>query len=208
MSGFFGVLRPDGAAIDQQWLAQLAAQLSFRGPDGTNIRAQDGWGSSFAFLQTDPGRQAPQQPVTLDGRFWLIGQVRLDARDALLRRLFGTGPSPLQDGTDEDLLLLAWRQWGEVSLKHLLGDFSFALWDMAENNSGARAILSAPIRSSMRMRRALFTLAIRCKSCGLFQKFPFNSTTSLLEIFSWTACALIPRARCTPTYAGWLRDIS
>jgi len=89
MSGFFGVLRPDGAAINQEWLAQLAAKLSFRGPDGTNVRAQDGWGCSFAFLQTDPGRHAPQQPVTLDGRFWLLGHVRLDARDALLRRLSG-----------------------------------------------------------------------------------------------------------------------
>jgi asparagine synthase (glutamine-hydrolysing) len=131
MSGFFGVLRPDGAAIDQQWLEQLAAKLSFRGPHGTNIRAQDGWGCSFAFLQTDPGRQAPQQPVTLDGRFWLLGHVRLDGRDALLRRLSGSGRSPAQDATDEDLLLLAWREWGEVSLEQLLGDFSFALWDTA-----------------------------------------------------------------------------
>jgi len=133
MSGFFGVLRPDGAAIDQQWLTQLAAKLSFRGPHGTNIRAQDGWGCSFAFLQTDPGRQAPQQPVTLDGRFWLLGHVRLDGRDALLRRLSGRGHSFAQDATDEDLLLLAWREWGEVSLEHLLGDFSFAMWDTAEN---------------------------------------------------------------------------
>ncbi len=132
MSGFFGVLRPDGAAIDQRWLAQLAAQLSFRGPDGTTIRAQDGWGCGFAFLQTDPGRHAPQQPVTLDGRFWLLGHVRLDARDALLRRLSGNGRSTVQDATDEVLLLLAWRHWGEDSLKYLLGDFSFALWDIVE----------------------------------------------------------------------------
>jgi len=132
MSGFFGVLRPDGAAINQEWLAQLAAKLSFRGPDGTNVRAQDGWGCSFAFLQTDPGRQALQQPVTLDGRFWLLGHVRLDARDALLHRLSGNGRSPVQGATDEDLLLLAWRQWGEVSLEDLLGDFSFALWDIVE----------------------------------------------------------------------------
>lgn len=133
MSGFFGVLRPDGAAIDQQWLGQLAAKLSFRGPDGTNIRAQDGWGCSFTFLQTDPGRQAPQQPVTLDGRFWLLGHVCLDGRDALLRRLSGSARSTAQNATDEDLLLLAWREWGEVSLEHLLGDFSFAMWDTAEN---------------------------------------------------------------------------
>jgi hypothetical protein len=31
--------------------------------------------------------------------------------------------------TDEELILRAWRQWGEAGLAKLLGDFSFALWD-------------------------------------------------------------------------------
>lgn len=132
MSGFFGILRPNGAAVDQRWLSKLAAKLSFRGPDGTNIRAQDSWGCSFAFLQTDPGRQAPQQPVTLDGRFFLLGHVRLDARDDLLGSLSGSLHALAHDPTDEELLLLAWQQWGEGSLGHLLGDFSFAVWDAME----------------------------------------------------------------------------
>ena len=132
MSGFFGIRCPGGAEIEQEWLAQLAARLSFRGRDGANIRVQNDWGCSFAFSQTDPGRRAPQQPVALDGRFWLLGHVRLDARDALRRRLSGNGCSPDQDATDEALLLLAWRQWGQACLEHLLGDFSFALWDAVE----------------------------------------------------------------------------
>lgn len=132
MSGFFGILRPDGPAVDQRWLSGLAAKLSFRGPDGTNIWARDGWGCSFAFLQTDPGRHAPQQPATLDGRFFLLGHVRLDARDDLLRSLSGGLGALARDPTDEELLLLAWQQWGEGSLEHLLGDFSFALWDAME----------------------------------------------------------------------------
>jgi asparagine synthase (glutamine-hydrolysing) len=115
--------------VDQRWLSQLAANLNFRGKDGTNIWAQDGWGCSFAFLQTDPGRQAPQQPVTLDGRFFLLGHVRLDARDDLLRRLSEGLRVLAHHPKDEELLLLAWQQWGEGSLEHLLGDFSFALWD-------------------------------------------------------------------------------
>jgi asparagine synthase (glutamine-hydrolysing) len=132
VSGFFGLLRPDGQAVDQRWLSHLAAKLSFRGPDGTNIQAQDGWGCSFAFLQTDPGRQSPQQPVTLDGRFFLLGHVRLDARGDMLRKLSGSLRAIAHDPTDEELLLLAWQQWGESSLEHLLGDFSFAVWDVKE----------------------------------------------------------------------------
>jgi asparagine synthase (glutamine-hydrolysing) len=132
VSGFFGILRPDGPAVDQRWLSGLAAKLGFRGPDGTNIWARDGWGCSFAFLQTDPGRHTPQQPVTLDGRFFLLGHVRLDARDDFLRSLSGNLGVLARDPTDEELLLLAWQQWGEGSLEHLLGDFSFALWDAME----------------------------------------------------------------------------
>lgn len=129
MSGFFGILRSDGAPLDQRWLSSLAAKLSFRGPDGTNIWTQDGWGCSFAFLQTDPGRQSAQQPVTLDGRSFLIGHVRLDARKDLFHRLAESLRTLAREPTDEELMLLAWQQWGEDSLQHLLGDFSFALWD-------------------------------------------------------------------------------
>ena len=132
MSGFFGILRTDGAAVDQRWLSDLAAKLSFRGPDGTNIWTQDGWGCSFAFLQTDPGRQAAQQPVTLDGRFFLLGHVRLDGRNDLLHRLSESLRTLVHDPKDEELMLLAWQQWGEDSLQHLIGDFSFALWDTRE----------------------------------------------------------------------------
>ncbi len=132
MSGFFGILLPDGAAVDRNWLSLLAAKLSFRGPDGTNIWEQDGWGSCFAYLQTDPSRQSPQQPVMLDGRFFLLGHVRLDAREDLFRKLSGSFHATARNPTDEELLLHAWKEWGESSLEHLLRDFSFALWDNKE----------------------------------------------------------------------------
>ncbi len=132
MSGFFGILRSDGAAIDQRWLSHLAAKLRFRGPDATNIWTQDGCGCSFAFMQTGPRRQAGRQPVTLDGRFFLLGHVRLDARDDLHRNLSEKLGALDHDATDEELLLLTWQQWGEGCLQHLLGDFSFALWDTME----------------------------------------------------------------------------
>ncbi len=132
MSGFFGILRPNGVAVDPRWLSQLAAKLSFRGPDGTNIWTQDGWGCSFTFLKTNPGRQSAQQPVTLDDRFFLLGHVRLDGREDLLGRLSESVRALARNFTDEELLLLAWQQAGEGCLQHLLGDFSFALWDTLE----------------------------------------------------------------------------
>ncbi len=134
MSGFFAILRPDGAAVDPRWLSHLAAKLSFRGPDGTNIWTKDGWGCSFTFLLTNPGKQTAQQPVTLDGRFFLLGHVRLDGREDLLHTLSESVRALAHDPTDEELLLLAWKQWGEGCLQQLLGDFSFALWDALEKH--------------------------------------------------------------------------
>jgi len=132
MSGFFGILQPDGTEVDQQWLALLAARLSFRGPNCSNIYIHGRLGCSFALLETDPGRQARQQPVSLDDRFWLLGHVRLDGRADLLREVSRGGRLPSQNVTDEHLLLLAWRDRGEDCVDHLLGDFSFALWDASE----------------------------------------------------------------------------
>lgn len=60
---------------------------------------------------------------------WLLGDVRLDGRDELRRRLEQHGEKTPADTTDEELLLLAWRQWQEKSFESLIGDFAFGLWD-------------------------------------------------------------------------------
>jgi asparagine synthase (glutamine-hydrolysing) len=58
----------------------------------------------------------------------------LDARQQLQQRLSlenFPGPPAL---TSEDLLLHAWAKWGPAALEHVIGDFSFALWDANEQN--------------------------------------------------------------------------
>jgi hypothetical protein len=42
------------------------------------------------------------------------------------------GPSPEESNTDEELLLQAWRLWGEANLQRIIGDFSLALRDTAK----------------------------------------------------------------------------
>ena len=62
---------------------------------------------------------------TLDGKFWVTADARIDARDELIPKL---RQSPrTQD--DEELILLAYETWGEDCVKHLIGDFVFAIWD-------------------------------------------------------------------------------
>jgi asparagine synthase (glutamine-hydrolysing) len=60
---------------------------------------------------------------------WLLGDVRLDGRDDLRRKLEQHGEAIAADVTDEELVLRAWRLWGEEGIAELIGDYAFALWD-------------------------------------------------------------------------------
>src|SRR5579859_1369422 len=129
MSGFAGFVSPGGDAPDPRLLERMAARLAFRGPDATQIWSRAGAGFCFTLLRTGPAPQASEQPCTLDGRVWLLGDVRLDGREVLRRELEQHDEPIAATATDEALILRAWRQWGEAGLAKLLGDFSFAIWD-------------------------------------------------------------------------------
>jgi len=153
MSGYFGIVRTDGAAVGQDLLQGIARNLAFRGPDGGHIQAKDGVGFSFAFLDLGTPRQARAQPVRLGERFWLIGEVRLDARRELVAALQQKGQSATSKSTDEELLLHTWDIWGETCLPKLLGDFCFGLWDAktqslccARDFAGAKPLFYARTR--------------------------------------------------------------
>ena len=134
MSGFFGMVRTEGKAVQQEFLDRIVRSLEFRGPDGTSTWKKDGVGFCFTRLDTGTPRQAPSQPVSLGGRYWLVGEVRLDARRELLAEVRAKGQPAGEEPTDEELLLQCWNIWGEAALQKIAGDFSFALWD-AEKQS-------------------------------------------------------------------------
>jgi asparagine synthase (glutamine-hydrolysing) len=60
---------------------------------------------------------------------WIVGDIRLDDRDALCDALGAAGVPTARDAGDSDLVLAAWHAWRETSVERLRGDFSFALWD-------------------------------------------------------------------------------
>jgi asparagine synthase (glutamine-hydrolysing) len=70
----------------------------------------------------------------LDGRLWLVGRIRLDARDELLRRISESGARRPAAGTDSLLCLQAYDLWGDRFVDSLFGDFAFLLWDVAKRS--------------------------------------------------------------------------
>ena len=57
---------------------------------------------------------------------WLKANARIDGREELVRKLNLTVKEP---PTDDELILHAYEAWGEDCVKHLIGDFAFAIWD-------------------------------------------------------------------------------
>jgi asparagine synthase (glutamine-hydrolysing) len=132
VSGFFGVVRTDGAPIDERLLTRIAEDLRFRGPDGMSVWSEKGIGGCFALMRTGPVPQAGQQPFQERGRFRLWGDIRLDDRQSLRQQLADAGAAAHDNASSEEYLFRAWQQWGEGALGKVIGDFSFALWDSQE----------------------------------------------------------------------------
>jgi asparagine synthase (glutamine-hydrolysing) len=129
MSGFAGIVHADGGTPDVRLIERMADLLTFRGPDATEVWMHPGAGFCFTLLRTGPSPQAESQPFSLDGKIWLLGDVRLDAREDLLRKLEQHGEKASADATNEELILRAWRQWADKCFEILIGDFAFALWN-------------------------------------------------------------------------------
>jgi asparagine synthase (glutamine-hydrolysing) len=128
MSGIVGIINLDGAPVDRDLLSRMTDYMAFRGPDAQEICFDGNIGLGHTMLRTTCEAENEKQPVTLDGKVWLTADARIDGREELIKKLqakLTTKESP----NDAELILYAYEAWGEDCLKHLIGDFAFAIWD-------------------------------------------------------------------------------
>jgi asparagine synthase (glutamine-hydrolysing) len=133
MSGIVGMYERGGARVDRALLQALTHSISYCGPD-----ARDTWvggivGFGHTMLRTTRESQNESQPASLDGQFWITADARIDCRDELIAEMTRADESNAslsrRPASDSDLVLRAYATWGEECVRHLRGDFSFAIWD-------------------------------------------------------------------------------
>lgn len=129
MSAFVGVVNFDGAPVDTEFLRNSADYLGRIAPDTQHVRVSAQAGFAQALLHTTTTPQSDPPPCFLDDQTTLVGNVRLDGRDDLIRKLGAHQESRLGSVSDEKLVLLSWAKWQDSLTQHILGDFSFAIWD-------------------------------------------------------------------------------
>lgn len=99
-----------------------------------------------------PEDRFDRQPLSGDGVTALVADLRLDNRQELARQLNLVDPSTMADA---EFLLAAWQRWGDQCVHHLLGAFSFAVWNeprqqlfLARDPAGERPLYYACSESS------------------------------------------------------------
>lgn len=128
MSGIVGIVNFDGAPVDRNLLTRMTESMAFRGPDALQSRAERNVGFGHTMLCTTWEADHEKQPLTLDGKIWLVADARIDGRAELTQKL-GVSESTHNDA---ELILLAYHAWKEQCIDHLIGDFAFAIWDSTE----------------------------------------------------------------------------
>jgi asparagine synthase (glutamine-hydrolysing) len=136
VSGFAGEVRIDSCGeateTERSAIERMASAIAFRGPDSLQKTLLPGASFAFSLLKTGPAPQESSQPCTLDGRTWLLGDVRCDGREELIRKLEEHGVALQKPASSEQLVLHYFAKFGEAGLAELEGDLSFVLWSPQE----------------------------------------------------------------------------
>ncbi|MCM3901866.1 MAG: asparagine synthetase B, partial [Pyrinomonadaceae bacterium] len=132
MSAIFGMHYLDDRPVPRSYLARMSEVLAHRGPDGSRLWCDGTVGLGQRMLWTTPESLNESLPFQdSSGDFVITTDARLDNRDELISNLDSSGLK-VKGITDSELILAAYRQWGECCTEKLLGDFAFAIWDKRE----------------------------------------------------------------------------
>lgn len=129
MSGIVGIYYPDRQTVQPETLKRMVDTLIHRGPDGSKLWNTNNIGLGHRMLWTTPESLHEELPFVDQGNDLAItADARIDNREELIPQLEFDGLPPNKIA-DSQIILAAYRKWGEDCPNKLLGDFAFAIWD-------------------------------------------------------------------------------
>jgi len=112
-------------------VSRMCAAMRHRGPDDEGAVVRAGAALGMRRLAIFDPAHGKQPMTTVDGRYWLVLNGSIVNHPELRRELVGLGHT-FRSECDTEVLLAAYVQWGEGSLRRLRGMFAFAVWDARE----------------------------------------------------------------------------
>jgi asparagine synthase (glutamine-hydrolysing) len=166
--GIAGILAHGAARVDREDLARLARALAHRGPDGEGLWLSDDGRAGLAhrrlaIIDTSPAGHQPMHSA--DGRHSLVYNGEIYNFLELRAELEAAGHTFRSD-SDSEVILAAWREWGEAMLLRFNGMWALALRDnpsgevfFARDRFGVKPLLLA--RAGARLAFASEMRALR-----------------------------------------------
>ena len=134
MCGICGILNFDkGIGIDASLLWKMTDTMDHRGPDDAGIRTGENWGVGhrrLSIIDITGG----QQPMSVDeGPHELTIVFNGEIYNYLeLRRELQKSGFRFKTDSDTEVVLIAYKHWGNDCVNRIEGMFSFAIWNHCE----------------------------------------------------------------------------
>jgi len=165
VSAIFGLVAVHGDGLPGHALEAMRSALGDHGGDGGGIWALGGAGLGQQLKLVTPEDRFEHQPiVSRDGLRVLVSDGRIDNRPELSDEL----RLPAWAVPDSAFILAAYESWGTDCGQHLVGSFSFAIWDaglkrllLAQSPFGAKPLFfhqASGFFAFATMPKALFAL--------------------------------------------------
>jgi asparagine synthase (glutamine-hydrolysing) len=127
MCGICGELRLDGAAVEPGLIRRMLPALERRGPDDWGAWHDGGVAFGHRRLSVIDLSSRSHQPM-VDGELALVFNGAIYNYRELRTELQSRGHHFVSEG-DTEVILKAYREWGDDCPRHLHGMFAFAIWD-------------------------------------------------------------------------------
>lgn len=130
MSGIYGIINLKNNPVDPLQMNKMEELLIHRGVDGKAQWIDGHVGLGHLKLEITPESEYERLP--LEYKQWVItADARIDNRDEL-DAAFSISEEERPFIPDTTYIVKAYEKWGKDCVKHLIGDFAFAIWDKVE----------------------------------------------------------------------------
>src|ERR1700674_1323931 len=131
MCGIAGIFNLHGAAVAPESLQGMIRMLAHRGPDDTGFHTENGVGLAHARLSIIDLVGGQQPMCNEDSSLWITFNGEIFNYIELREELLGKGHR-FATRSDTEVILHAYREYGEDCVHHFNGQWAFAIWDAKE----------------------------------------------------------------------------
>jgi asparagine synthase (glutamine-hydrolysing) len=195
MCGISGIVKFDGGHPSPHEIHAMVETLHHRGPDAHGVRVIGAAGLGHARLSIIDLQGGAQPMPTQDEKLWITFNGEIFNYLELRQELIGKGHH-FATRSDTEVILHAYREYGEECVNHFNGQWAFAIWDaerqalfLSRDRIGVRPLFYAQKNSNFIFASEIKAI-LACPEVeaeidlyGLDQIFTFWSTVPPRTIF-------------------------